>query len=149
MVHVAPPQVDVSLSFTSGMGTLRGHPDVVVFDMPAPSAAHYLNALGERVRAGADLRAGHILDGLHRSFRLALLDVRDDDFLALLARWDLARRRNPAAPLLQLVWPDLCGTLPWEPGCNLTASGLRQPLLGAWPGRGERAPARAVGGDRR
>jgi hypothetical protein len=138
-VHVpasqAPPRLGVPLSLTSGLGRLRGHADVVVVDMPVQSAQHYLDVLGDRIRAGADLRAGDILDGLHETFRFGLVAVQDRDLLFDLGRWDVARWRNPHRPLLQLVWPDLCGTLPWEAGCDLAAGGLRQPLLGSWPGR--------------
>jgi hypothetical protein len=132
VVHVAAPPATVPFSFTTGMGRLRDHADVVVFDMPAPSARRYLDALGARVRAGATLRPGQTLDGLHEHFRFGLVEVVDRAFLVDLGRWDLPRWRDPARPLLQLVWPDLCGTLPWEPGCDLAAGGLRQPLLGTW-----------------
>ncbi len=133
LVHVAPPQVEVAMSLTSGMRRLRGHPDVLVFDMPPPTAARYLDALGERVRAGGDLRAGSVVDDLHETFRFGLVAVGDGEFLLGLGRWDVSRRRHPLRPLLQLVWPDLCGSLPWEPGYDLSTGGLRQPLLGRWP----------------
>jgi Domain of unknown function (DUF4262) len=132
--HVFPPAVEVPASLTSGMSALR-HPDLVVLDMPAASARRYLDAAGERVRAGARLRAGQTLDGLHAAFRFGLVEVTDGEFLFALARCDVACRRTRYGPLLQLVWPDLTGLLPWEPGYDLTISGLRQPLLGAWPRR--------------
>ncbi len=144
LVHVAPPRVDVALSLTSGMARLREHPDLLVFDMPPPAAARYLDALGERVRAGTDLRAGSVVDDLHGTFRFGLVDVGDRGFLLGLGHWDVSRRARPFHPLLQLVWPDLCGNLPWEPGYDLSTGGLRQPLLGRWPlQRGRSSPARA------
>jgi Domain of unknown function (DUF4262) len=133
LVHVSPPQVDVAMTLTSGLDRLREHPDLLVFDMPKPTAARYLDALGERVRAGADLRAGSVVGDLHESFRFGLVDVGDREFLLGLGQWDVTRRRRPFRPLLQLVWPDLCGTLPWEPDYDLSTGGLRQPLLGRWP----------------
>jgi hypothetical protein len=133
LVHVTPPDVEVAMSLTSGLDRLRAHPDLLVFDMPAPTAARYLDTLGERVSAGADLRAGRVLDDLHETFRFGLVDVGDREFLLGLGQWDLSRRRRPLRPLLQLVWPDLCGSLPWEPGYDLSTCGLRQPLLGRWP----------------
>jgi hypothetical protein len=135
VLHVEPPEVDVPTSLTSGLWRLRGHADLVVLDMPAAAARQYLDRLGERVQAGADLRAGDVLDGLHAAYRFALIPVENPDFRAELGRWDTARWRNPHRPLLQLVWPDLCGTLPWEVGYTPEAAGLRQPLLGRWPRR--------------
>jgi hypothetical protein len=133
LVHVSPPHVEVAMSLTSGLGRLREHPDLLVFDMPPPTAARYLDRLGDRVRAGADLRAGSVVDDLHETFRFGLVDVGDRAFLLGLGQWDVARRRRPFRPLLQLVWPDLCGNLPWEPDYDLSIGGLRQPLLGRWP----------------
>jgi Domain of unknown function (DUF4262) len=133
LVHVSPPQVEVAMSLTSGLGRPREHPDLLVFDMPPPTATRYLDTLGERVSNGADLRAGCVLDDLHETFRFGLVDVDDREFLIGLGQWDMTRRRHPFRPLLQLVWPDLCGTLPWESGYDLSTGGLRQPLLGRWP----------------
>ncbi len=135
VLHVTPPQVVIPFSLTTGLWRVRDHPDLVVFDMPTPAAQRCLDALGERVRAGATLRAGHVLGGLHEQFRFGLVAVEDEEFRAELGRWDVRRRRDPGRPLLQLVWPDLCDTLPWEPGCDLGVGGLRQPLLGRWPSR--------------
>lgn len=133
LVHVSPPHVEVAMSLTSGLGHLREHPDLLVFDMPTPTAERYLDTLGERVRAGVDLHAGSVVDDLHETFRFGLVDVGDREFLLGLGQWDVTRRRRPFRPLLQLVWPDLCGSLPWEPGYDLSTGGLRQPLLGPWP----------------
>ncbi|MDQ4084572.1 MAG: DUF4262 domain-containing protein, partial [Actinomycetota bacterium] len=137
VVHVEHPRIGVPMSLTSGLWRLRGHPDLVVLDMPAPSARRYLDLLGERVHSGGALRAGALVDGLHEAFRFGLVAV-EEDLRVELARWDAARRRDPRRPLLQLVWPDLCGTLPWEAGYAPAAAGLRQPLLGRWPRRGAR-----------
>jgi hypothetical protein len=152
VLHVHPPAVAVPASLTSGLGRLGGHPDLVVLDMPPPSAHRYLHAVGRRVRAGARLRAGDMLDGLHESFRFGLVEVRDTGFLRALDRWYADHPCGPRGPLLQLVWPDLTGLLPWEPGYDLRVSGLRQPLLGPWPRRGSGAgrrvgPAPVTGDD--
>ncbi|MDQ3274192.1 MAG: DUF4262 domain-containing protein [Actinomycetota bacterium] len=90
-----------------------GSPDIIVFDLPPPVAVHYLDRLGSRAAAGQRPAAGDLLADLHQAYRFALVGVTDG--------------------LLQLVWPDICGTLPWEFGYDLTTSGLRQPLLGSWP----------------
>jgi hypothetical protein len=140
VLHLEPPEVDVPTSLTAGLWRLRGHPDLVVLDMPGPSARHYLDRLGRRVRTGIDLRAGDVLGGLHPTYRFALVAVEDDDFRARLGRWDLTRRHDAQRHLLQLVWPDLCGTLPWEIGYDAAAAGLRQPVLSRWPrGRARRS----------
>jgi hypothetical protein len=135
LVHVAPPHVEVAMSLTSGLDALHDHPDLLVFDMPTPTATHYLDTLARRICAGADLRAGSIVDGLHETFRFGVVEVDDREFLLGLGQWDVTRRRRPSRPLLQLVWPDLCGSLPWEPGYDPSTGGLRQPLLGRWPRR--------------
>lgn len=138
IVHVPPRAVrwtcpEPGFSLTHGLVGLWRHPEIVMFDVPRQQAAGYLGTLARRIEDGAEFRPGRVLHDLHEHFRFALVAVTDTAVLGRLAA--RAGRSIPPGPVVQLVWPDICGTLPWEHGYDPAVSGLTQPVLGPWPGR--------------
>ncbi len=86
-----------------------------------------LNAVGERVRAGARLEASQELSGIVAGASLALRPVAAkwiETFLGN-AAWHY---RREDLPVLQIFWPDPDGRFPWQEDADPTWR-AEQPLL--------------------
>ncbi|WP_223690957.1 DUF4262 domain-containing protein [Leifsonia poae] len=110
------------LGYTVGL-TALGHPEVVVTGLPALSAVAVLNAVGQRVRDGADFLPGmRVADLL--PVTVVVIDAVSVDGLTAV------RELYGEAEAVQLVWSDGSGRFPGEAG--FAAPGA-QPLLGDLP----------------
>jgi hypothetical protein len=112
---------------TIGLEERFGHAELIVFGNDFSVLSPLLNALGERIRAGARLRSGAELSGVLEGLPLAFRSVAPkwiEPFLGN-AAWHYQRESIPA---LQCFWPDAAGRFPWQPEFD---SALRddQPLL--------------------
>jgi hypothetical protein len=118
-------------SSTVGL-TALGHPEVIVMGLPFEAGEKYLNLVGEAVRAGARFAPGAATTALtDASSPVVFLEVDGDP------RTSVAEQFYGSVDVLQLVWPDSTGKLPWEEGHRNPPSA--QPLLGSAPSGGPAA----------
>ena len=116
---------DPRYSSTVGL-TALGHPEVIVMGLPFEAGEKYLNLVGEAVRAGARFAPGAATTALtDASSPVVFLEVHDDP------RTTVAEQFYGSIEVLQLVWPDSTGKLPWEEGHRNPPAA--QPLLGTPP----------------
>jgi hypothetical protein len=113
LVLIPPDHGAAGWVHTIGLEERFGHPELIVFGNDLGVLAPLLNALGERVRAGAAFVAGSelegVLEGLPVAFR-ALAQKWVQPFLGN-AAWHYKRERVAA---LQCFWPDPGGRFPWH-----------------------------------
>ena len=118
-------------TFTVGFEATWGHPEVAIWGL-APSAARgLLDLVAAQVAAGIELPVGAVFVGLlENDLRSALLAVDVE----------LGDERFPGAAvfyserpfrMLQFVWPDRAGMLPWEEGYDERLR-LAHPVIGHW-----------------
>jgi hypothetical protein len=122
-------------SSTVGL-TALGHPEVIVLGLPFEAGEKYLNLVGEAVRAGTRFAPGAATTTLtDASAPVVFLAVEDT------TRTSVAEEFYGSIEVLQLVWPDSTGKLPWEEGHRNRPEA--QPLLGPLPADrpGETPPA--------
>ncbi|MGY1857387.1 DUF4262 domain-containing protein [Modestobacter sp. SYSU DS0290] len=113
-------------SHTVGLTGL-GHPEVIVTGLPFEAGEKYLNLVGEAVRGGARFAPGAATSTItDADSPVVFLAVADTGRLAV------AEQLYGSVEVLQLVWPDSQGTLPWEEGHRNPPTA--QPLLGPRPG---------------
>jgi hypothetical protein len=113
---------DPRFSHTAGL-TAFGHPEVIVVGLPFEAGEKYLNLVGEAVRAGARFGPGAETRALtDADSPVVFLGVADTSRLALV------EQLYGPVDVLQLVWPDSTGKLPWEEGHRNPPQA--QPLLG-------------------
>jgi hypothetical protein len=103
-------------AFTVGLWHSFAHAEASVFGRDEDEMAQWLDTVGREVQGGRVLlpdRLGDDVVGTVEVFpRPALASWHRHLFGAALAFY-----RGEPVPMLQLVWPDRDGVLPWEPGC--------------------------------
>jgi Domain of unknown function (DUF4262) len=104
-------------AFTVGLWHSFSHAEAAVFGRDEDEMVDWLNTVGRAVKRGRVLlpdRLGDDVLGEVEIFpRPALASWHRHLFGAALAFY-----RGQPVPMLQLVWPDLDGILPWERGCD-------------------------------
>jgi hypothetical protein len=128
--HVAlfPPEgASPGWALTIGLFERFGHPELVVFGPDLDWLRRFVDALGARVRGGAQFAAGSEVEGVIEGRRVAFRPVARKWVAPLLgnAAWHY---RDEGFPVLQVFWPDPGGSLPWEDGADPAWRG-EQPLL--------------------
>ncbi|PKM46855.1 MAG: hypothetical protein CVV05_00115 [Gammaproteobacteria bacterium HGW-Gammaproteobacteria-1] len=111
----------LNLAYTIGLADI-GHPEVLVFALPAESAHMILNDIATRAREVA-LPMNERLDDL-ANLPLILKPVAPSIAAEYIVQANARAGRE--LPALQLVWPDARGLFPWE-------EGFEQRLLAAQP----------------
>jgi hypothetical protein len=123
-----PPTADATgWVHTIGLHERFAHPELLVFGNDFSVLCPLLNAIGERIRAGARFEAGEELGGVVEGLPLAFREIAAkwiEPFLGN-AAWHYQSERVPA---LQVFWPDPAGAFPWQPACDPTWR-AEQPLL--------------------
>jgi len=103
-------------AFTVGLWHSFAHAEVAVFGRDEGEMARWLATVGGQVEAGRvlhpDRQADDVLGSPEVFPRPALASWHRHLFGAALAFY-----RGQPVPVLQLVWADDRGVLPWEPGC--------------------------------
>jgi hypothetical protein len=108
-------------AYTVGLWHSFAHAEASVFGRDDREMVRWLDTVGGEVEAGRvvhpdrqadDILAGVAGDGVEVFPRPALASWHRHLFEAALAFY-----RGQPVPMLQLVWPDHRGVLPWEPGC--------------------------------
>lgn len=118
-------------SYTIGLWS-GGHPELCVFGLEQAQAHALLNEICERVAAGAPLRDGDEIVCNH-GLPMTAFQVPEPEKVVLQANWFYRRKPRNSVPALQLVYPDVHGTWPWEPDCHLFPGS--QPMPGTFDAR--------------
>jgi hypothetical protein len=127
LVLIPPDHGAAGWVHTIGLSERFAHPELIVFGEDLGVLAPLLNALGERIRAGARLDADTQLEGVLQGLALAVRSVEPkwtETFLGN-AAWHYKRERVAA---LQCFWPDASGVFPWQAGFDESWRD-EQPLL--------------------
>lgn len=109
-----------AFAYTVGLGHRSRHPELVMSGQPVDVMATVLNDVAHRVVVdGQRLDAGAVVEGALAWHPMVV------EHVTAAAAGDLARyaswfNRRPARAV-QLVWPDVRGLFPWQPGASNTA----------------------------
>ena len=103
-------------AFTVGLWHSFSHAEVAVFGRDEGEMVRWLDTVGGEVEAGRvlhpDRQSDDVLGSQEVFPRPALASWHRHVFGPALAFY-----RGQPVPMLQLVWADRAGVLPWEPGC--------------------------------
>ncbi|MEZ5320962.1 MAG: DUF4262 domain-containing protein [Microthrixaceae bacterium] len=127
---VAPSDEPPRPGYTYTIGFERGfgHPEVVIFGLQPVAARGLLELMATQLDAGGTLPVG-VFDGLlDNGLRCALLPVDRDEHPAMFGGAD-AFYGESGYRVMQFVWPDRDGHLPWEDGFDFRLL-LAQPVIG-------------------
>lgn len=131
---VAPvegPDSRPGYTYTIGFETTFGEPEVVIFGLQAVAARGLLGMIADQHRGGVALPVGAVFVGLLESdLPSALLAVDLDDHRELFPG-ATSFHGERALRMLQFVWPDRSGRLPWDAGYDERLR-LAQPVIGTW-----------------
>jgi hypothetical protein len=119
-------------AYTIGFEGAFGFPEVVVFGLTPVAANGLAGLVAEFLAGGTELPVDALFTGLlDNDLRCALVPVDVAEHAELFeaaAAW----HGGLDFRVVQLVWPDRDGWMPWEPGFDQTRR-LAQPLLGPVP----------------
>ena len=120
-----------ALTYTIGLWS-RGHAELVLFGQEPRVAQDVLNGLAGQVHRGAlTLVDGERVGGEQwGGWEFAAFRLPNPAEVIRRANTYYRRPARRSVPALQLVYPDVHGVWPWEPGCHLPAFG--QPLPGTF-----------------
>lgn len=108
-----------AFAYTVGLGHRSNHPELLMSGQPVDLMASVLDEVASRVVVrGHRLGAGDVVEGV-----LAWHPMVPEDVTTATAhdtiRYSSWFHRRPARAL-QLVWPDVTGLFPWQPGAHDT-----------------------------
>ena len=116
MVSLPAEGIRPAYAFTVGLWHSFAHAEASVFGRDRREMVRWLDTVGGEVEAGRvlnpDRQGDDILSSVEVFPRPALASWHRHLFGAALAFY-----RGQPVPMLQLVWADDLGVLPWEPGC--------------------------------
>ena len=116
--------------YTIGLPELAGFPNVVVFGLTPVAASGLIRMVVDLLVAGTQIPIGVEVTGLYDSgLRAAFAEVDVEQWSELFAT-GIAWHRGDAFDLVQLIWPDRNGFLPYEPGFDERMR-LAQPVIGS------------------
>lgn len=102
-------------AYTVGLFGLH-HPELLIFGVSPETAAGVLNALGERIRSGADLMPGAMITFDDWPHRVIPEQLPNPGEIAFTANRYYDRPDDNPVPVLQLTYDDPAGRFPWDPG---------------------------------
>lgn len=129
---VAEPEPRPGYTYTIGFESHFGMPEVVIFGLRPVAARGLLGMIADQHGGGVHLPVGGIFMGLlEGDLRCALLEVDVATHGALFPDAG-AFHGDRGYRMLQFVWPDRAGLLPWDEGYDERLR-LAQPVIGGWP----------------
>jgi hypothetical protein len=118
--------------YTIGFEQTFGFPEVVIVGLKPVAAKGLAGLVADLLRGGTEIPVGVEFRGLYDGEqRAALLPLDPAGLAGMFAGADAWYGDQPYR-LVQLVWPDRTGWLPWEPGFD-PAVAAAQVLLGEPP----------------
>ena len=118
-------------SYSFGLESLVGHPDIVIFGLTPVAARGLLDLIVNHLRLGGTIPTGEIFTGLlDRSQQSALLDVDTVRFGSYFPTLDVLYGDRPWR-VCQFVWPDRNSAFPWDQEWPEKMR-YAQPIIGAW-----------------
>lgn len=133
---VEEPEARPGYTYTIGFETHFGRPEVVIFGLTPVAARGLLGLIADQYAGGVDLPVGVVFVGLLENDLPSSLLAVDLDEHADLAPGAAAFHAgssadSPSFRLVQFVWPDRSGRLPWDEGYDERLR-LAQPVVGTW-----------------
>jgi hypothetical protein len=126
--HVMGDEDAPPFAYTVGLFRHR-HAELLILGLSSDSAAHVLNILGERVRAGETLVPGAVVTFDGWPHRVIPEPVPNPGEIVLAANRYFHRPNLYSVPVLQLSYPDRGGVFPGQPGFGMPH---RQPRPGTF-----------------
>ena len=121
-----PPQP--GYTYSVGFETSFAHPEVVIFGLPPVAARGLLEMLAIHLEAGGVLPDGMFVGLLDDDLPAALLPVDTEEYGSLFPT-ATAFHGDHDYRVMQFVWPDKFGKLPWDEGYNHQLR-VAQPVIG-------------------
>jgi hypothetical protein len=119
--------------YTIGLPEMLGFPDIVVFGLTPVAASGLIGMVVDLLAAGTEIPIGVEVTGLYDGgLRATFASVDVDQWRALFAT-GIAWRRGDEFDLVQLIWPDRNGFLPYEAGFDQRMV-YAQPVIGTFAG---------------
>lgn len=116
-------------AYTIGLPEAVGFPDIVVFGLTPAAASGLLEMVVDLLRAGTEIPIGAEVVGLYDGeLRAAFATVEVEQWAEMFAT-GMAWRRGEPFDLVQLLWPDRNGFLPYEAGFDQRMRHA-QPVIG-------------------
>jgi len=106
--------------FSIGLYLNYGHPELVIFGMPADNAQFVINHVRDHVSDGRKFVDEEICDDLFTDGdKICFWQVPYEAYPKYLgtAIW-FYRKSNIVFPCLQIFWQDANHRFPWDPGCQ-------------------------------
>jgi len=117
--------------YTIGLPELAGFPEIVVFGLTPVAASGMIAMVIDLLVGGTEIPVGVEIAGLYDSgLRAAFAEVDLGQWSALFAT-GTSWRRGDQFDLVQLIWPDRNGFLPYESGFD-TRLRYAQPVIGTF-----------------
>jgi hypothetical protein len=112
IAHVPASDDWPEYSYTAGLTTTFGHPELILFGLEPESAEALLDALIDEIDEGRRFLVGSEHEGLLRNYPLRIHGVPSAMMETILPRALWAS--GGVATAVQLVWPDKQGRWPWQ-----------------------------------
>lgn len=130
---VVGPPARAGYTYSIGFETAFGQPEVVIFGLRAVAARGLLEMIADQHNGGVQIPVDTVFVGLLESdLPCALLSVDIAEHIEKFpdaAAYHADHGVGPGAwRMLQFVWPDRSGLLPWNPGYDERLR-LAQPIL--------------------
>ena len=106
---------DPPFAYTVGLFGM-GHPELLIVGVSPITASSVLDALGERIRAGADIVPGELITSEDWQRRIIAEQVPNPGEIVFAANRHYWRPPEHSVPVLQPSDDDEAGRFPWEPG---------------------------------
>ena len=128
---VEEPEPRPGYTYTIGFETHFGQPEVVIFGLQGVAARGLLGMIADQHGGGVALPVGGVFVGLLESdLPCALLEVDVEEHAGLFPN-AAAFHGDSGFRMLQFLWPDRAGLLPWDAGYDERLR-LAQPVIGTW-----------------
>ena len=120
-VEVVPPQPELdpplgAYTYTIGFPNHTGFPDIVVFGLTPVATRGLLGVVADTLRAGTEIPIGQELVGLLDNDLRAVFAAVDTDAWGALFAQAADWYGDATLTMVQLLYPDRNGFLPYEPG---------------------------------
>lgn len=117
-------------AFSIGLIHSFGVPNITMVGLDPRGMGHWINNVGERLRAGLRIKDGDTLDGVIDGYTLLVRQVAEGWSESMFG-WCRWFAQQPEPPMYQLVWPDAQHRMPWDDeateGCRIGQARLWLP----------------------